>query len=80
VRYFTAIVIPIGFVVAVFSALAVLTWLADGWSPGAQDVVTEVVVWWAHYWWMIAMVLGSGCLIWATVSDAMAPSKRKPRG
>jgi hypothetical protein len=78
-RYFTAVVIPIGFVVAVFSALAVLTWLADGWSLRAQDVLAEAVVWWARYWWMIGLVLAAACLILAMVHDALAPAKRTRR-
>lgn len=78
-RYLTALVIPVGFVVAIFSVLAVLTWLADGWSRGAQDALTGVVVWWARYWWMIGMALASVCLIIATVSDACAPAKRTRR-
>lgn len=78
-RYFTVVLVPIGFVVAVFATLAILTAMADGWSLGAQDVLTEVVVWWAHYWWMIAIVLASLCVIAAVVADARAPAKRKPR-
>ena len=76
-RYFLALLIPIGLVIFVFSVLAILTGIADSWSLRAQDVLTEVVAWWAHYWWMIALVLGSGCLIWAVVSDARAPAKAK---
>jgi hypothetical protein len=79
VRYFTAVVIPIGFVVAVFATLAILTSVADSWSPRAQDVLTEIVVGWARYWWMIGLVLASACLIIATVSDARAPGKRMRR-
>jgi hypothetical protein len=79
VRYFTAVLIPIGFVVAVFATLAILTAMADGWSLRAQDVLTEIVVGWARYWWMIGIVLASVCLILATVSDARAPGKRMRR-
>ncbi len=78
-RYFLAIVIPVAFVILVFSVLAILTALADGWSPGAQNVLAEVVVLWAHYWWVTGMVMGSIGLIWAVVSDVFAPAKRKPR-
>jgi hypothetical protein len=77
VRYFTAALISIGFVIAVFSVLAILTSLAERWSPGAQNTLAEVVVWWAQYWWMIGMVLASVCLIVAVVQDAHAPAKRK---
>jgi hypothetical protein len=79
VRYFVAALIPIGFVVLVFSGLAILTSTADSWSLGAQDTLTEIVVWWARYWWMIALVLASACLVAAVVSDARAPAKPKPR-
>jgi len=79
VRYFTAVLIPIGFVVAVFATLAILTAMADNWSLRAQDVLTETVVGWARYWWMIGLVLASVCLIIATVSDARAPGKRMRR-
>jgi hypothetical protein len=77
VRYFTAILIPVGFVILVFSVLAILTAMADGWGPRAQGALTEVVVWWATYWWMIALVLASMCVIGAVVSDAQAPAKPK---
>lgn len=76
-RYFLAAVIPVGFVIVVFSVLAILTSMAEGWSSGAQESLAAVVVWWARYWWMIAMVLASACLVAAVVHDAHAPVKRK---
>ncbi len=78
-RYVTAILIPVGFVVAVFSILAILTSVADGWSAGKQEALAGVVIWWAHYWWIIALVLASACFIVAIVTDAHAPAKRKLR-
>ena len=78
-RYFLAGAIPVGFVIVVFSVLAILTSLADGWSASAQESLAGIVVWWAHYWWMIALVLASACLVVAVVHDAHAPAKRKPR-
>ncbi len=78
-RYFLAVIIPVGCVVLVFSVLAILTAMADGWDPRAQGALTEVVVWWARYWWMLALVLASTCLVLAVVGDAHAPAKRKPR-
>lgn len=76
-RYFFALLIPVGFVVFVFSVLAILTALADGWGIRAQDTLTEVVVWWARYWWMIALVLASLCVIGAVYHEAQAPAKPK---
>ncbi len=76
-RYFFAVLIPVGFIILVFSVLAVLTSTADSWSPGAQESLAMVIVWWAHYWWMIEIVLASACLIAAIVHDAHAPAKRK---
>lgn len=78
-RYFTAIIIPIGLMVTVFSLLAILTSMADGWSPASQQFLVGIVIWWAHYWWMVAMVVGSLCLIAAVIHDAHAPAKRKTR-
>lgn len=78
-RYFLSAAIPVGFVILVFSVLAILTSLADGWSPSAQEALAGVVVWWAHYWWMIALVLASACLVAAVVHEAHAPAKRKLR-
>ena len=78
-RYFLAILVPVGFVVAVFSAFAILTSIAEQWSPASQNALAEVVIWWAHYWWMIAMVLGSICLIAAVIHDAHAPAKSRSR-
>ncbi len=72
-----AVVIPVGVVIAVFSVLAILTSVADSWSPGAQESLATVIVWWAHYWWMIGIVLASACLIAAVVHDARAPAERK---
>jgi len=77
VRYFIAGVIPVGFVILVFSVLAILTAIADGWGIRAQDTLTEIVVWWARYWWMIALVLASLCVIGAVVHEAQAPAKKK---
>ena len=79
VRYFVAGLIPIGFVVVVFSLLAILTSAADGWSPGSQETLAGIAIWWAHYWWMIAIVLASVCVIAAVFGDARAPAKRKPQ-
>ena len=76
-RYFLALLAPIGLVVLVFSVLAILTSVAEGWSPGTQSAVASVVVWWAHYWWMITIVLASICVILATFHEASAPAKRK---
>ncbi len=78
-RYLLAVVIPVGFVVVVFSVLAILTSVADSWTPSAQESLASVVIWWARYWWMIALVLASACLVAAVVSDAHAPAKRKAR-
>jgi len=78
-RYWMAVLIPAGFVIAVFSVLAILTSLAEGWSANSQAALAGVLVWWGHYWWMIGAVLASVCLIVATVSDAKAPAKKKPR-
>lgn len=78
-RYFVALLIPVGFVVLVFSVLAILTSAADNWSPAAQQTWAGVVFWWAHYWWMIALVLASVCVIVAVVGDARAPARRKSR-
>jgi hypothetical protein len=77
-RYSTAVLIPIAFVIAGFSLLAILTWAADGWNSGTQDLVANVLMWWGHYWWMLATVLAAVCMIVATISDAKAPAKRKP--
>lgn len=77
VRYFTAILIPVGTVILVFSVLAILTAMADGWGPRAQGTLTEVVVWWAGHWWMVALVLASLCVIGAVVHEAQAPAKKK---
>lgn len=78
-RYFVAALVPVGFVVLVFSVLAILASVAEGWSPGSQEMLAAIVIWWAHYWWMIAIVLASVCVIGAVVSEARAPAKRKPR-
>ena len=76
-RYLMAFLVPTGFVVLVFSVLAILTSVAEGWSPGTQAMIASVVIWWAHYWWMIAVVLASVCVVLATLHDARAPAKRK---
>ena len=78
-RYFIALLVPIAFLILVFSVLAILTSAADGWSPSAQQTLAGFVVWWAHYWWMIAIVLASLCVIAAVVGEARAPAKRKGR-
>ena len=78
-RYLTALLIPVGLVIAVSSVLAILAWLADGWSLETQQALAGAVVWWARYWWMLGLGLASVCLIIATVSDACAPAKRTRR-
>lgn len=76
-RYLLAFLVPIGFVVLVFSVLAILTSVADGWSAGTQSLLASVAIWWAHYWWMVATVLVSIGVILATLHDARSPVKRK---
>lgn len=78
-RYLIAAIVPVAFVILVFSILAILTSMADSWSLTAQESLASVVVWWARYWWMITMVLASGCLVAAVVHEAHAPAKRKLR-
>ena len=78
-RYLLAFLVPVGFVILVFSVLAILTSVAESWSPAAQNSLAEVVLWWAHYWWMIAIVLGSVCVIAAVFSDAKAAAKPKAK-
>ena len=78
-RYFIAVVIPVALILVVFSVLAILSSMADTWNPAAQESLASAIIWWARYWWMIALVLASLCLVGAVVSDAHAPAKRKTR-
>ena len=78
-RYFMAVLVPIGFAVAGFSLLAILTNLAENWTAASQQRLAAVALVWAHYWWIATIVLAAGCWIAAVVSDALRPATPRKR-
>lgn len=78
-RYLTAALIPIGFVVAGFSLLTILAGMADNWSPEAQQRLASAATLWAQNWWWVTIVLAAACFIAATVSDALRPATKSKR-
>ena len=74
-RYGTALLIPVAFVIAGFAILICLSALANSWSRSSQEALFSVASWWAQYWWVLTILLGSVCLIIATVSDVLGYPK-----